>query len=56
MLLGYLGAPSAFPREYCCGWREASWAKVLMPVPASAAGMSGFSTPECSPVTTAARS
>ena len=40
--------------EYCWGWREASVAKVVTPTPASAAGMLGLSTPECSPVTTAA--
>ena len=54
MLLGYRGAPSAAPSEYCCGWREPSWAKVVTPTPASAAGMFGFSSPECSPLITTA--
>ncbi len=39
---------------YWVGWREASAAKVVMPAPARAEGMLGFSMPECSPVTTAA--
>ena len=43
----------ALPSEYCVGCREASWAKVVTPTAFSAVGMLGFSTPECSPVTTA---
>ena len=39
---------------YCCGWRDASEPIVVIPVSVSAAGMFGFSTPECSPVTIAA--
>ena len=54
MLLGYRGAVSAAPRVYTCGCRDASAAMVVTPVPAREAGMFGFSSPECSPVTSAA--
>src|ERR1700693_1466945 len=57
MLLGYEGAERAFAPEpvmaYWFGWRLASVRNVVMPELAIAAGMLGFSTPECSPVTTA---
>ncbi len=46
-------APEVPEIEYWLGWREASAANVVIPMSAKAVGISGLSSPECSPVTTA---